>query len=111
MTFRPHLTSRTPPSAVARYVVGALAPVAVIVATKLVQGMIQPTLNPAFSVAVAMAALFGGWGPGILASVLSILGYTLFPHMLAGADGVVRVIQFVVIATIITWIAGMAYRQ
>ena len=88
-----------------------LAPIAVVLVTKGIQLLLEPTLNPAFSVAVAIAALFGGWGPGAIASVLSTVGFTFFPHLLAGPDGVVRIIQFLVIATVITWIGGLAYRH
>jgi PAS domain S-box-containing protein len=102
---------RTPPTPRARYALAVLAPAAVILVTKAVQHLIQPTLTPTFSVAVAIAALFGGWGPGIVASVLSAVGFMFFPHLMAGPEGTVRLIQFLVIATVITWTAGAAYRH
>ena len=105
------LTRRAPPLPRARYALAVLAPIAVVLVTKGIQLLLEPTLNPAFSVAVAIAALFGGWGPGAIASVLSTVGFTFFPHLLAGPDGVVRIIQFLVIATVITWIGGLAYRH
>ena len=66
---------------------------------------------PPFSLAVAVAALYGGWGPGVLASVLSALGYAFFPNLLTGAAGLTRMSQFVVLATALTWVAGSVYRQ
>src|SRR5690242_18735042 len=68
-------------------------------------------LVPAFSVAVAVAAVYGGWGPGAVATAVSLAGFFLFPDTLAGALGTPRLIQFVVIGALITWAGGAAYRE
>ena len=105
-----HRLARTPPRPVLRYLVAALAPAVIIVATRTIH-WIAPTAVPPFSLAVAVAALYGGWGPGVLASVLSALGYAFFPNLLTGAAGLTRMSQFVVLATALTWVAGSVYRQ
>ena len=101
----------TPPTRRTRYALAVLSPAAVILLTKGIQHLMEPRLSPSFSVAVAIAALFGGWGPGAVASVLCAAGFLFFPHLVEGPEGVVRMVQFAVIATVITWITGAAYRD
>jgi PAS domain S-box-containing protein len=91
--------------------VAILAPLFIILLTKAIQQVIQPNLAPAFSIAVAVAALYGGWGPAIVASLLSAAGFLLFPQIMHGPDGLVRLIQFTVIAATLSGIAGAVYRQ
>ena len=88
-----------------------LAPLVVVLLTKVVQQLIQPNIAPAFSIAVAVAALYGGWGPAIVASLLGAIAFLLFPQTIAGPEGLVRIIQFAIIATALSWIAGAVYRQ
>ena len=102
---------RLPPSPQARYAVAVLAPLVVVLLTKVVQQLIQPNIAPAFSIAVAVAALYGGWGPAIVASLLGAIAFLLFPQTIAGPEGLVRIIQFAIIATALSWIAGAVYRQ
>jgi two-component system cell cycle sensor histidine kinase/response regulator CckA len=63
---------------------------------------------------VAVAALFGGSGPGALASLLSVLAlnYWFFPPInLDNPADLARLILFVVVAIVITMIAGAAHRH
>jgi PAS domain S-box-containing protein len=91
--------------------VAILAPVAIVLLTKVIQQLIEPKLAPALSIAVAIAALYGGWGPALVASLLGAASYLLFPEITRGPEGLVRIIQFAVIAATLSWIAGAVYRQ
>ena len=103
--------SRESPSTRLRYVVAIVAPIVVAAATKLIQAELAPTAAPIFSLAVAVAALYGGWGPGLVATVVSLLCYLLFPNLLAGPAGVTRIIQVIVVSLGITALGGFVYRQ
>jgi PAS domain S-box-containing protein len=100
-----------PPSITARYLAAVALPLLVALLTLAIRGLGVTGLGPAFSVAVAIAALYGGWGPGAVASVLSLAGFFLFPDLLQGPLGTPRLIQFAVISTVITWAGGAAYRE
>ena len=77
----------------------------------MIQSAVPPTAAPIFSLAVAVAALYGGWGPGLVATALSVTGYLLFPNLLAGPAGVTRIIQVIVVSLGITALGGFVYRQ
>jgi PAS domain S-box-containing protein len=98
---------RGPPSVAARYLAAVALPVVVALLTMAVRSFGVVGLVPAFSVGVALAAVYGGWGPGAVASAVSLACYFLFPD----AVGMPRLIQFVVIAALITWAGGSAYRE
>jgi PAS domain S-box-containing protein len=99
------------PSLGLRYLVAVVAPVVVVAITLVAQQVIAPTAVPVFSLAVAVAALYGGWGAGVVASVLSLIGYFFFPGLLVGSAGVTRLVQFLVVASGITALGGFVYRQ
>jgi PAS domain S-box-containing protein len=101
---------REPPAA-ARYLVALALPVAIVLATQALRHWVVPEAAPAFSVAVAIAAVYGGWGPGALASVLSLVGFIFFPDLLAGPVGITRLVQFLVVSSVIAWSGGAAYRE
>jgi PAS domain S-box-containing protein len=102
---------RGPPSITARYVVAVALPLLVALLTLALRSVGVVGLGPAFSVAVAIASVYGGWGPGALASAVSLAGYFLFPDLLEGSLGMTRLVQFVVISVVITWAGGAAYRE
>jgi PAS domain S-box-containing protein len=99
------------PSAATRYLVALVLPVAIVLATQALRHWVVPEAAPAFSVAVAIAAVYGGWGPGALASVLSLAGFIFFPDLLAGPVGTTRLVQFLVVSSVIAWSGGAAYRE
>jgi PAS domain S-box-containing protein len=101
---------REPPAA-ARYLVALALPVAIVLVTVALRHWVVPEAAPAFSVAVAIAAIYGGWGPGALASAVSLAGFIFFPDLLAGHVGATRLIQFLVVSGVITWSGGAAYRE
>jgi two-component system cell cycle sensor histidine kinase/response regulator CckA len=96
------------------YLVAVLVTGAAAGVTQILRPLVAPIVTPPFILAVAIAALFGGSGPGALASVLSALAlsYWFFPpiHLNSPAD-LARLILFLVVATVITGIAGAAYRH
>jgi two-component system, cell cycle sensor histidine kinase and response regulator CckA len=100
-----------PPSITARYLAAVALPLLVALLTLALRSVGLVGLGPAFSVAVAIASVYGGWGPGALASALSLAGYFLFPDLLEGPLGTTRLIQFVVISIVITWAGGTGYRE
>ena len=102
---------RGPPSPIARYGVAVVLPLLVALLTLGIRSLAIPGIAPAFSVAVAVAAVYGGWGPGAVASVLSLAAYFLFPDLLAGTLGMSRLVQLGVISAVITWAGGAAYRH
>jgi two-component system, cell cycle sensor histidine kinase and response regulator CckA len=101
---------REPPAA-ARYLVALTLPVTIVLVTQALRHWVVPEAAPAFSVAVAIAAVYGGWGPGALASVLSLAGFVFFPDLLAGSLGATRLVQFLLVSGVITWTGGAAYRE
>jgi len=102
---------RGPPSIAARYLAAVALPLLVALVTLALRSVGVAGLGPAFSVAVAIAAVYGGWGPGAVASVLSLGGYFLFPDVIAGSLGATRLVQFLVISVVLTWVGGFAYRE
>jgi two-component system cell cycle sensor histidine kinase/response regulator CckA len=82
--------------------------------TQILRPLVAPSVTPPFILAVAIAALYGGRGPGALASLLSVLAlsYWFFApiHLDAPAD-LARLTLFLVVAIVITEIAGAAHRH
>jgi PAS domain S-box-containing protein len=103
-------TLREPPAAT-RYLVALALPVGIVLATEALRRWVVPGVGPAFSVAVAIAAIYGGWGPGALASAASLAGFIFFPDLLAGPVGITRLVQFLLVSGVITWSGGAAYRE
>jgi PAS domain S-box-containing protein len=101
---------REPPAA-ARYLIALVLPVTIVLVTQGLRHWVVPQAAPVFSVAVAIAAVYGGWGPGALASALSLTGFIFFPDLLAGPVGATRLVQFLVVSGVITWSGGAAYRE
>jgi PAS domain S-box-containing protein len=82
--------------------------------TRAIHPLATPTVTPLFILAVAISALYGGRGPGTLASVLSVVALSqwFFPGFAPGSPaGLTRQLLFLVVAMVITWIAGTNYRQ
>ncbi len=82
--------------------------------TQVLRPLVAPSVTPPFILAVAIAALFGGIGPGALASLLSALAlsYWFFPPLhLDNPSDLARLILFLVVAIVITGIAGAAHRH
>jgi PAS domain S-box-containing protein len=100
-----------------RYAVAVLATGVAGVADRLLQPLIHPSVTPPFILAVALAALYGGIGPGLLASVLGalVLNYWFFPPIHAfGATSfgdVARQLVYLVVATVIAWLGGTVHSQ
>jgi two-component system cell cycle sensor histidine kinase/response regulator CckA len=94
------------------YLVAVLVTAAAGGVTQVIRPLVAPSVTPLFILAVAIAAMFGGSGPGALACLLSafMLSYWFFPpiHFDNPAD-LAHVLLFLVVAIVITWIAGAAH--
>jgi PAS domain S-box-containing protein len=97
------------------YLVAVLATAAAAGVTQVFRLLVPaPSVTPLFILAVAIAALFGGIGPGALASLLSALALSYWflpPLNVENPADLIRLILFLVVATVITWIAGAAHRH
>ena len=96
------------------YLVAVLVTVAAAGVTQVIRPLVAPGVTPLFILAVAVAALFGGSGPGAVASVLSALAlsYWFFPPIdLDNPADLAGLILFLVVAIVITGIAGAAHRH
>ena len=97
-----------------RYLIALLATAAAVAVMRLIQPFVAPSVTPPFILAVAVAALYGGRGPGGLAAVLSVAALSLwfFPslHTDTLAD-LARQLMFALVATVIALIAGSAHDQ
>jgi PAS domain S-box-containing protein len=96
------------------YLVAVLVTAAAAGVTQILRPLVAPSVTPPFILAVAIAALLGGRGPGALASLLSTLAlsYWFFPPIdLDSPTDLARLILFLVVAIVITGIAGAAHRH
>jgi two-component system, cell cycle sensor histidine kinase and response regulator CckA len=96
------------------YLVAVLATAAAAGVTQILRPLVAPSVTPPFILAVAIAALYGGRGPGAFASLLSVLAlsYWFFPPIhLDGPADLARLTLFLVVASVITGIAGAARRH
>jgi two-component system, cell cycle sensor histidine kinase and response regulator CckA len=96
------------------YLVAVLVTAAAAGVTQLIRPLVAPSVTPLFILAVAIAATFGGIGPGALTALLSALAlnYWFFPPLsLHNPANIASLALFLVVAAVITWIAGAAHRQ
>ena len=92
-----------------RYAVAVVVTVAATAIAMVIQPLVAPSVTPPFVLAVALAALYGGRGPGALAALLSLiaLSYWFFP--VAEADtrtNLARLVLFLIVAGVTAWIVG-----
>jgi PAS domain S-box-containing protein len=94
---------------VLRYLLAVVAPAAAAIVLGAVRPLVSPSVTPPFLLAVAITALYGGKGPGALASLLSAaaLNYWFFPPL----GGVAVLGMFLAVAAVIAWIAGSCHDQ
>jgi two-component system cell cycle sensor histidine kinase/response regulator CckA len=96
------------------YLMAILVTAAAAGVTQVIRPLVAPSVTPPFILAVAIAAVFGGIGPGFLASLLSALtlSYWFFPAInLDNPPDLARLLLFLVVAIVITGIAGAAQRH
>jgi PAS domain S-box-containing protein len=95
-----------------RYGLAVVATAVAVTLGLLLRPLIHPSVLSPFLLAVAVAALYGGIGPGVVASLLSVaaLSYWFFPPLhalgIATSADTARVLLFLVVAAVITWLAG-----
>jgi PAS domain S-box-containing protein len=96
------------------YLVAVLVTAAAAGVTQVIRSLVEPSVAPPFILAVAIAAMFGGIGPGFLASLLSALtlSYWFFPSLnLDNPADLARLPLFLVVAITITGIVGAGHRH
>ena len=97
-----------------RYLLPVLTTAAAVVITQAVQPFVSQSVTPPFILAVAVAALYGGRGPGAVAAVLGALalGWWFFPPADTQAYGNLgRHLIFLAVALVVTFIAGKVHEQ
>ena len=101
-----------------RQLPGYLVAVGATAAAALVMHVLQPFVAPSvalpFILAVTIAALYGGVGPALLAVLLgtAALSYWFLPPFrLETPADLAPELMFLVVATIIAWVAGSVHRQ
>jgi two-component system, cell cycle sensor histidine kinase and response regulator CckA len=96
------------------YLVAVLVTAAAAGIAQVIRPLVAPSVTPPFMLAVAIAALVGGRGPGALASLLSVvtLSYWFWPrtHLDTPADLAPQIL-FVVVAIVITEIVSAVHRH
>jgi PAS domain S-box-containing protein len=99
------------------YLLAPLSTAVALAATRAVQPVLGPVLLPFFLLAIAVATLYGGRGPGALAALLSLAALRYV--FLVGAGGVgraddldrLRVLSFLIVAIPFVWLAGSVHAQ
>ena len=97
-----------------RYAVAVAATALAALVMQAIHPLVAPSVTPPFLLAVALAALFGGVGPGLLAVALGLLALQAWffpPIRTATTIDAARQIMFVGVGVTIAWIAGMVDRQ
>jgi PAS domain S-box-containing protein len=97
-----------------RYLVAVAATALAALVMQAIHPLVAPSVTPPFLLAVALAALFGGVGPGLLAVALGLVALQAWffpPIRTATTIDAARLIMFVVVGGTIAWIAGMVDRQ
>ena len=90
------------------YSAAVLSVVLALLLTQRLLPLIAPTVSPLFFAAVMFSAWYGGLGPGLLATVMSVLAsdYFLFPPLYslgqAGGAGFVQLVVFSLVALLIS---------
>jgi PAS domain S-box-containing protein len=106
--------SREQRQQVLRYLLAVAVTGAAVIATRIIQPLVAPSVTPPFILAVIIAALYGGTGPGALTSLLSVgaMSYWFFPPVsLDSPADLARQLVFLIVAGVTTWVAGTVHRQ
>src|SRR5262245_20858657 len=102
-------------SSVAHYVTAASLVGAATAVALALDGYIGPTGPEIFLGAVMLAAWYGGLGPGLVATSLSVLAIDQFLmppafRSVLGWDDVVRLVVFILVSLLISWLNGARKR-
>lgn len=97
-----------------RYLIAVLSTVTAVLLAQLLRPLLYPAVFSPFILAVVLAAVYGGRGPGLLASLLSsaALNYWFFPPF--PPDTLTTLshhLMFLAVAIVTTLVAGTAYSQ
>jgi K+-sensing histidine kinase KdpD len=100
--------------AITVYLLAFLATASAVIVTAGAEGLISPLVTLPFMLAVAITAVYGGRGPGMVAALLSVLAlsYWFFPPIqLTSSPDLTRQLLFLTVAGAIVWIAGTAQSE
>jgi K+-sensing histidine kinase KdpD len=111
----PDFQREAPPAL--RYGLAVAATAAAVMLGLLLRPLTQPSVLSPFFLAVVVTALYGGIGPGVLASLLSAaaLNYWFSPPLNAlrieTPNDIAHLLLFLVVAAVITWLGGTVRNQ
>lgn len=92
------------------YAAAVLLSALVLILTLLIHSQVELAVYPAFLVAVVASARLGGWGPGILCTILSALACNVFflspSPFFVPSDRVGHLVEFVLCGTVLTALTG-----
>jgi PAS domain S-box-containing protein len=97
-----------------RYLLAVAVTGVAVILTRAIQPFVAPSVTPPFILAVIIASLYGGKGPGALASILGVgaMSYWFFPPFSVDTPAdLARQLMFLVVAGVTTWVAGSVHRQ
>ena len=82
-----------------------------LILTLLLDPLLQRSIFFLFITGVAISALYGGLGPGLVAALLSALASAfflppLYSLLVVGLDGIVLLVMFLLVATTISWLVS-----
>ena len=113
------LTGRRVSDTAARQVMRYGLPICLVALATLIDRHVPPLNNergiPLFFAAIMLSAWFGGWGPSLLATILSAVATTYFFENLPGAarvdwDDVIRGVVFLMVAALISSLTAIRKR-
>ncbi len=92
------------------YAAAVLLSALVLILTLLIHSQVELAVYPAFLVAVVASARRGGWGPGILCTILSALACNVFflspGPFFVPSDRAGHLVEFVLCGTVLTALTG-----
>jgi two-component system cell cycle sensor histidine kinase/response regulator CckA len=97
-----------------RYLIAILTTVAAVVVTLVLRPLLYPFVFSPFLLAVVLAAIYGGRGPGLLTSLFStaVLSYWFFPPFPPETPAdLSHQLMFLIVAIVTALVAGTAYGQ
>jgi PAS domain S-box-containing protein len=97
-----------------RYLLAVAVTGVAVIVTRVIQPFVAPSVTPPFILAVVIAALYGGTGPGALASILGVgaMSYWFFPPFSVDTPAdLARQLMFLVVAGVTSWVVGTVHRQ
>jgi PAS domain S-box-containing protein len=99
---------------VLRYLLAVAVTGVAVIVTRAIQPFVAPSVTPPFILAVIIASLYGGTGPGALASILGVgaMSYWFFPPFSVDTPAdLARQAMFLIVAGVTTRVVGTVHRK